>query len=71
MNKIILKTALITLASLIVASLMVFSLWILCSPQSMASACEKTGNYSFAVTCADLRFKYTKNVDDLARCVED
>ena len=71
MNKIILKTALITLASLIVGTLMVFSLWILCSPQSMASACEKTGNYSFAVTCADLRFKYTKNAGDLARCAED
>lgn len=71
MNKLILKTALITLAALIVASLMVFSLWILCSPQSMASACEKTGNYSFAVMCADLRFKYTKNADDLARCAED
>lgn len=71
MNRLVLKTALITLAALIVASLMVFSLWILCSPQSMASACEKTGNYSFAVTCADLRFKYTKNAEDLARCAED
>lgn len=37
----------------------------------MASACEKTGNYSFAVTCAELRYKYTKKTSDLARCAED
>lgn len=71
MNKLILKTALITIAALAVAALAVFSLWILCSPQTMATSCEKTGNYSFAVTCADLRYKYTNNVGDLARCAED
>ena len=71
MNKLILKTALITLATLILAGLLVFSLWILCAPQTMATSCEKTGNYSFAVTCADLRYKYTKDIKDLARCAED
>lgn len=71
MNKVILKTALLTLAVLAFAAALVFSLWILISPQTMASSCEKTGNYSFAVTCADLRYKYTKNVDDLARCAQD
>lgn len=71
MNKVILKTALLTLAVLAFAAALVFSLWILISPQTMASSCEKTGNYAFAVTCADLRYKYTKNVDDLARCAQD
>lgn len=70
-KKIILISALEGLAALAVAALLVFSLWILCSPQTMATACEKTGNYSFAVTCADLRYKYTKDTDDLARCVQD
>ena len=71
MNKVILRTALITIAAIAVTALAVFSLWILCSPQTMATACEKTGNYSFAVTCADLRYKRTDNVYDLARCAED
>lgn len=71
MNKLILKTALITLATFALAALAVFSLWILISPQTMADACEKTGNYSFAVNCADLRYKYTGKTADLARCAED
>ena len=70
-QKIILISALEGLAALALAALLVFSLWILCSPQSMATASEKAGNYSFAVTCADLKYKYTKDADDLARCVQD
>lgn len=71
MNKLIKKTALITLAALALLALAVFSLWILISPQTMAGACEKTGNYSFAVTCAGLRYNRTKDSSDLARCAED
>lgn len=71
MNKVIYKSALLSLATLAVAALLVFSLWILCSPQTMATACEKTGNYSFAVNCAELKFKYTKDAYDLSRVVED
>ena len=71
MNKIILKSALITVAAIVLGALLVFTLWILISPQTMASSCEKTGNYTFAVTCADLRYKYTKDIKDLARCEED
>ncbi len=71
MDKLVLKTALLSLVAVIVAALLVFSLWMLSSPQTMASACEKTGNYRLAVTCADLRYKYTKNAADLARCAED
>lgn len=71
MNKVVLKSVLITLASLAVAAVLVFVLWLFCAPQSMATACEKTGNYSFAVTCANLRYKKTGDIYDLARCAEN
>lgn len=71
MNKVVLKTALITIAALAAAALIVFAMWLVISPQTMATSCEKTGNYSFAVTCADLRYKYTGDISDLARCAED
>lgn len=70
-KKLIIKTSLITFAGVALAALIVFSMWILISPQTMASAAEKTGNYSFAVTCADLRYSYTKDGGDLARCTDD
>ena len=71
MNKTILKTALITLGSLVVAGILIFSLWILIAPQSMATVSEKLGNYNFAVTCANLKYKYSDETEDLARCAED
>lgn len=71
MNKIIVRNACIAFAGACLGALIVFSMWILCAPQTMATASEKVGNYSFAVTCADLRFKYTKKTADLARCAED
>ncbi|MDE7182456.1 MAG: hypothetical protein K2O41_05455 [Clostridia bacterium] len=70
-TKLILISSSITFAALALAALMVFSLWILCAPQTMATSCEKTGNYSFAVTCANLRYKYTGEAYDLSRCVDD
>ena len=71
MKKLVLKSALFAIAALAVAALLTFSLWILCSPQSMATASERAGNYSFAVTCADLKYKYSKNATNLARCADD
>ena len=71
MKKIILKASLITLGALIAAGILIFSLWIIISPQSMATVSEKLGNYNFAVTCANLKFKYSDDTEDLARCVED
>lgn len=71
MRSLIIKSALITLSAILAATLVVFSLWILISPQSMATLSEKTGNYSFAVTCASLRYKYTNDSLDLSRCAED
>lgn len=71
MNKIVLKAALITVGALAAAGILVFSLWILISPQSMATVSERLGNYSFAVTCADLKYKYSDDSYDLGRCCED
>lgn len=71
MNKLVKKTALITLAAIVAAAAVVFSLWLLISPQTMAGVCEKTGNFSFAVTCANMRYDRTKDAYDLARCAED
>lgn len=71
MRKVILKAALATLGALAAIGILIFSLWILISPQSMATLSEKLGNYSFAVTCADLKYKYSDKTGDLARCAED
>lgn len=71
MKKVVLKAALITVGALAAAGILIFSLWILISPQSMATVSEKLGNYSFAVTCADLKYKYSGDTSDLARCAED
>lgn len=71
MKKVVLKAALVTVGALAAIGILVFSLWILISPQSMAAVSEKLGNYSFAVTCADLKYKYSDKTEDLARCAED
>ena len=71
MNKVVLKAASITVGVLAAAGILIFSLWILISPQSMATVSEKLGNYNFAVTCADLKYKYSGDSYDLARCCED
>ena len=71
MKNIVLKAGLITVGALAALGILVFSLWILISPQSMAAVSEKLGNYNFAVTCSDLKYKYSDETVDLARCAED
>ena len=71
MKNVILKASLITLGALAAAGILIFSLWILIAPQSMATVSEKLGNYNFAVTCANLKYKYSGDTEDLARCAED
>lgn len=71
MKNVVLKAALITVGALAAAGILIFSLWMLIAPQSMATVSEKLGNYSFAVTCADLKYKYSDDSYDLARCAED
>ena len=71
MKNIVLKAILVGVAAIAAAGILVFSLWILISPQSMATTSEKLGNYNFAVTCANLKYKYSDKTEDLARCAED
>lgn len=61
------KTLLIVLAVLVVA----FVIFNFAFPQHMASFAEKIGNYDMAVRYASLRYSYTGDTDDLARCFED
>lgn len=71
MDKLVVKTAVKTV--LIIVGIIV----ILCAvatfgfPQHMATATESIGNYTLAVKFADLRYKRTKKVEDLARCFDD
>lgn len=37
----------------------------------MAGLCEKTGSYSLATAYASLKYTYSGDVEDLARCAED
>jgi hypothetical protein len=71
LSNVIFKTAFKTLFALIVAVVIGFGIWFVAFPQSLATVSENLDNYSFAVTCTSLRYKYTGNVYDLARCVDD
>lgn len=67
MVKTAVKTVLIILGVLIA----VFAVFNFAFPQHMATATESIGNYDLAVKYASLRYYYTKNCDDLARCFDD
>ncbi len=71
MNKLILKTALKTAACIIALVLVAFTVASLGFPAEMAGMCERAGNYSFATGYASLKYSYTKDVNDLSRCVVD
>lgn len=69
--KVITKTAFKTILALLLILIIGAAVWFLGFPQSLATIGEKTDNYAFAVPCAALRYSYTKDAEDLARCVED
>lgn len=71
MKKVVLKTALKTVLGLLIAIIIAFCVASFGFPRSMAAMCEKTGNYSLAATYSSLSYKYTADIDDLARCAED
>lgn len=71
MKKVVFKTALKTLLTVIIALLIAFGIASLGFPGSMASLCEKAGNYSLAAGYSSLSYTYSKDIDDLARCAED
>jgi len=71
LKKVILKTALKTLLAVIIALVLAFGIASLGFPRQMAQMCENVGNYSMAVSYSSLAYKYSGDVEDLARCAED
>lgn len=71
MKKVVLKTALKTILGLLIALIIAVLIASFGFPKSMASLCERTGSYSLAATYSSLSYKYTGDIEDLARCAED
>ena len=69
-GKLILKASLITIASLIVAVALSFTLWFFLAPGSMASISQQWGYYDFALTCANKQYNKSQKTGDLAFCAE-
>lgn len=57
--------------TVIIALAIAFGIASLGFPQHMATMFERMGSYSFATGYASLRYTYTGEMPDLARCVED
>lgn len=71
LEKIVVKTAVKTVLVILGVIAVVFAIFNFAFPQHMATVTESLGNYSLAVKYASLRYSYTKNGDDLARCFDD
>lgn len=70
MKKIILKTALITLGSVIALLALAFGIASLAFPKNMSKICEDMGNYRLAASYAERQYDYTGSTDDLYRCAD-
>lgn len=68
MKKIIIKTAMITLASVIVLLALAFGIASLAFPKNMSQICENMGNYKLAASYAERQYSYTGSTEDLYRC---
>lgn len=71
MEKLVVKTAVKTVLIILGIFIAVFAIFNFAFPQHMATVTESIGNYELAVKYASLRYYYTKNCDDLARCFDD
>lgn len=71
MEKLVVKTAVKTVLIILGVFIAVFAIFNFAFPQHMATVTESIGNYELAVKYASLRYYYTKNCDDLARCFDD
>ncbi len=65
MKKIIIKTALITLASIIGAILLTYLMIALISPKTMAEGYGKLGNYKLSVKYYEKQYNKTEEISDL------
>ena len=71
MEKLVVKTAVRTVLILLGVVVVEFAIVNFAFPQYMATVSESMGNYDLAVKYASLRYHYTRNCDDLARCFDD
>ncbi|MGN1104661.1 MAG: hypothetical protein ACI4QI_07300 [Candidatus Coproplasma sp.] len=71
MQKLVVKTAVKTVLIIMGIIIAGFSIFNFAFPQHMATAMESLGNYSMAVKYANLRYVYTGDSFDLARCYDD
>lgn len=71
MEKIVVKTAVKTVLVILGVIVVLFAIFNFAFPQHMATLTESMGNYSLAVKYASLRYYYTDDCADLARCVDD
>lgn len=71
MEKLVVKTAVKTVLIILGILIAVFAVFNFAFPQHMATATENIGNYDLAVKYASLRYYYTKDCGDLARCFDD
>lgn len=71
MEKLVVKTAVKTVLILLGVAVVAFAVVNFAFPQYMATVSESMGNYDLAVKYASLRYRYTRNCDDLARCFDD
>lgn len=70
-QKLVVKTAVKTVLILLGIVIAAFAIFNFAFPQHMATAMESLGNYDMAVKYANLRYFYTKDSFDLARCFDD
>lgn len=71
LEKLVVKTAVKTVLIILGILIAVFAVFNFAFPQHMATAMEGIGNYDLAVKYASLRYHYTKDCSDLARCFDD
>ena len=71
MKNFVVKTAVKTLLIVLAVIVVGFVIFNFAFPQHMATFAEKLGNYDMAVWYSSLRYSYTDDTDDLARCLED
>lgn len=71
MEKLVVKTAVKTVLIIVGILAVVFAIFNFAFPQYMATATENMGNYDLAIKYASLRYYYTKDCSDLARCFDD
>lgn len=71
MKNFVVKTAVKTLLIVLAVIIVGFVIFNFAFPQHMATFSERIGNYNMAVWYSSLRYSYTDDTEDLARCLED